>query len=209
MAGVMTSFLGNLPVVISYYTVNTPYEEEVKHLIASCKKFGLDTCIEGIPSQGSWEKNCAIKPFFIKEKLHALQRPVFWVDADAVFLKEPSFSLFLPYDFSVTQAKVEDVRFQYNAASIFVNSTSGGFEAVDRWCKATAYALKEFTKIPPFLDQVTLLYSFQKVPNILFLSMPKSYCKIFDLDKAFVPQEEVVIEQNQASRRLKSFFEKS
>ena len=47
-----------IPTVVSYYTKNTPYEDEIKHLIASCEKFGIPYEIDGIPNLGSWEKNC-------------------------------------------------------------------------------------------------------------------------------------------------------
>ena len=77
------------PCVISFYTVGTLYQLEVQNLIASCEEFGIEHRIEGIESKGSWELNCAYKPFFILEKLEELGRPVLWVDADGVFIREP------------------------------------------------------------------------------------------------------------------------
>lgn len=63
------------PLVISFYTKNTPYQLDAHHLIASCEKFGIEHAVEGIDSYGSWELNCAYKPFFIAEKLRQFECP--------------------------------------------------------------------------------------------------------------------------------------
>lgn len=65
------------PLVISFYTENTPYQLEVLALISSCNELGIEAEIEGVPSEGSWERNCALKPFFIRKKLLEKKRPVF------------------------------------------------------------------------------------------------------------------------------------
>lgn len=80
----------NFPVIVSFFTKNTPYQDEVKNLIASCEKFGLETSIDGVDSFGSWELNCSYKPFFLYQKLQELKRKVLWVDADAVFVRKPT-----------------------------------------------------------------------------------------------------------------------
>lgn len=72
------------PVIISFYTNNTSYEDRARELIASIEKVGgIDYYVIGIDSTGSWESNCSIKPTFILHCLNELQRPVLWVDADA------------------------------------------------------------------------------------------------------------------------------
>jgi hypothetical protein len=91
----------DLPLVISYYTKDTPYEQEVQRLISSCQTFSIEAQIEPRPSLGSWEKNCAQKASFILQKLREVKRPVLWVDADAVFLRAPDFREFDDCDFSV------------------------------------------------------------------------------------------------------------
>ena len=63
----------SFPLVISFYTKNTPYEAEVQNLIDSCRRFDLPHQIEGVESFGSWEMNCAFKPYFILKQLKQLQ----------------------------------------------------------------------------------------------------------------------------------------
>ena len=46
--------MSEAPLVISFYTENTPYQLEI-HVtrIASCNEHGIEAEIEGIPSEGS------------------------------------------------------------------------------------------------------------------------------------------------------------
>src|SRR5690348_12544495 len=94
--------MGAFPLVVSFYTKDTYYQWEVQNLIASCEKFKVEHYVEGIPSFGSWELNCAYKPFFIHQMLQKFKRPLFWLDADAVFVRKPEgLALFQEVDFSV------------------------------------------------------------------------------------------------------------
>lgn len=63
------SRMSEVPLVISFYTENSPYQLEALNLISSCQELGIEAEIVGVPSQGTWERNCALKPFFIREKL--------------------------------------------------------------------------------------------------------------------------------------------
>ena len=204
----MSSFLRPMPLVISYYTLGTPYEEEVKYLIRSCEQFGVDSLIEGIPCKGSWEANCAFKPFFIREKMKELQRPLFWVDADAVFLQTPDLALFLDHDFAVLQlSDAVDINHRIRASSVFINTTFEGYNILEAWCKNSEDAIKEHGQAPAFLDQISLYLELKHNQSAEVAQMPLSYCKVFDYDSVLIDQKLVVIEQNQASRRLRSFFQ--
>jgi hypothetical protein len=204
----MLSIFQQLPLVVSYYTLNTPYEKEVEGLRSSCEQFGIEAHIEGISNLGSWEKNCAFKPFFIREKMREFQRPLFWLDADAVFLQQPKFEMFLTYDFSVlkfpdTVSMIHRVR----ASTVFINSTVEGLGILDEWCGATEKITLEMGSEPPFLDQISLYWVLMQNQIASIGQMPLSYCKVFDYDSELIDQKNVVIEQNQASRRLKSFYQ--
>ena len=113
------------PLVVSFYTENTPYQLEVLNLLESCQRFGIEAEIEGVASKGSWALNCAMKPFFIRDKLLKNQRPIFWVDADAVFLKKPNFYTLSDCDLSFREMKrfSHDHRFRFFSGSLFVRTT--------------------------------------------------------------------------------------
>lgn len=186
------------PIVICFYTLDTPYEQEVLNLITSCKKWGVELLAQGKKSQGSWAANCNLKPAFILEKLQEFKRPVFWADADSVFLQKPDFTPFLSCDFSVRAMEVfqADPRFHLNTASVFVNYTEEAITLMEKWsrkCSGNA----------PYLDQIALEEVLSESKTLRTLPMPIAYCKVYDLDQFFLNDEDVVIEQTQASRRYK------
>lgn len=57
-------------ITVAYFTFNTLYEQEIKKLEVSLKKFGMKYHLLGVPDKGSWVKNCAHKPTFIRQMMH-------------------------------------------------------------------------------------------------------------------------------------------
>ncbi len=194
------------PLIVSFYTIDTPYEEEVERLKHSCKKWNLEACIEGVKSQGSWERNCAIKPKFILDKLKKFKRPIFWVDADSVFLKPPKFAQFMEYDFSVRfyEGLPEDHTSRVASGTVFVNCTEKGQKLIESWHEESTRQLNDPKRQEEFWDQVALRDALKKQKDLKVLPMAKGYSKIFDIDQFFIGSEEVIIEHYQASRRFKN-----
>lgn len=127
----------DFPVVISFYTKQTPYEEKARSLAASCQKYGLEYVIEGIDSFGTWELNDAFKPFYIYQKLHQLQRPVLWVDADDLFYQKPVYLELFSCDIAVqVNADLPDIHPEKVLTSaVYVNYTPPAIEIVRLWAK--------------------------------------------------------------------------
>lgn len=196
--------MGKEPLIVSFYTEETPYALEVLELINSCNAFGLDTHIVGVPSKGDWVLNCAMKPFFIRDQLKTKKRPVLWVDADAVFKKCPDFSFLLHADLSLREMKrfSSDPRFKFFSGSLFVNDTERGLQFVEEWCR---YCEEKITKNEEleFLDQTSLAALLDKTESLKVHPLPIAYAKVFDLDVLEIHPEEVVIEHYQASRRFR------
>jgi hypothetical protein len=192
------------PLIISFYTEGTPYQLEALSLISSCNELGIEIEVDSMIPQGSWERNCAIKPFFIRHKLQQRQRPVFWVDADAVFRKRPDFSFLQQCDLSFREMKrfSHDRRFRYCSGSLFINYTPKGLAFVDKWC---AYCQKkiDMNEDLKFLDQVSLVDLIEAGEDVKIHPLPISYVKIFDLDAHEVAPGEVVVEHYQASRKYR------
>ena len=194
------------PLVISFYTENTPYQLEVLHLIESCQKFGIESDISGIPCRGSWEQNCAFKPFFLRDKLKTCQRPLFWVDADAIFRKHPDFSSLLHADIAFREMKrfFSDRRFRLFSGSLFLNHTERALQLVEKWCALCQKQIDDSANLE-FLDQKTLLDLMEQEQNLKVCTLPITYAKVFDIDASEVDPEEVVVEHFQASRRFRFF----
>ncbi len=196
------------PLVISFYTAGTPYEEEAKALIDSCKRWKLEHAIESRPSLGSWEKNCAQKPLFILEKLKEHKRPVFWTDADSIFLNAPDFSLFHNYDFSVRthDSLAADHPSKVISNTIYAAYTQETLQLLHQWMGNCIEELQDRKRTKEFWDQIALRGALLSCPKTRLLSMPLAYCKIFDSDFFKIAPSEVILEHYQASRRFKKLI---
>ncbi len=166
------------PLVISFYTKNTPYQLDAHHLMASCDKFGIEHHIEGIDSYGSWELNCSYKPFFIAEKLRQFERPVLWVDVDAVFAQKPKPLKVFEKDFAVYfQPDLKnDHPSKIRSGTIFVNHTERGNQILKSWAQECQRLLVDPERIEEFWDQIALRNVYLSQKNLGRL--PLSYIKI-------------------------------
>jgi|GEM_PF-574818 len=146
------------PLIISFYTKDTPYQLDAHHLMASCDLFGLEHHIEGIDSHGSWELNCAFKPFFIAQKLQQLKRPVLWVDADAVFARKPTPLKVFEKDFAVyVQAELPSNHpSKIRSGTIYVNATEKGMDVLKKWAQECQRLLINPERTEEFWDQIAL-----------------------------------------------------
>lgn len=192
--------MSDLPIVISHYTVNTGYEDEVKNLIRSLERLGLEHDITPVVSLGSWRKNSNYCSVVVLEALHKhAGRNVLRVDADAVFHRVPK--LLTQDDFNAdVAAHVHDFKWHHDellGGTIFFRNTPAVLRLVDCWaveCMVTKPELRN----PDLLQ--CLLKSGQHA-DVKFVELPDTYCKIFDIMRN-VPDP--VIEHFQASRRFKA-----
>jgi hypothetical protein len=198
--------MSQTPLVVSFYTENSPYQIDAMSLIGSCRDHGIEAEIEGVPVLGSRDRNSAIKPFFMQKKLLEKKRPIFWVDADAVFKKKPDFSLMLHADLAFRQMKKfsMDRRFKYCSGSLFLNYTPRGIEFINKWCSYCQQKIDKKEDLQ-FLEQISLIDLIERGEEIKVFSLPIGYAKIFDFDALEINPEEIVIEHDQDSRRFRCF----
>jgi hypothetical protein len=197
----------SFPIVISFYTVDTLYQMEVQNLIASAEQYGVETRIVGVPSFGSWELNCAYKPFFILEQLKQLQRPVLWVDADGVFVKKPSMLQQFQADLAV---RIEDnLAWDHSSkvitSTVFVNHTPEGVGLLRAWARECQAQLTDPSRTTEFWDQIALRNVLVNSKDKIG-SLPLSYAKIFDHPEDVKTVSDPVIVHYQASRRYKNLI---
>lgn len=182
-----------VPLLISFYTKDTIYEKEVEDLTTSCKELGVDSYIEAREDLGSWDKNCCQKPLFILECLKRYNRPLLWVDADAIVMQKPTFC-----------NKEIDLAFYFNdqsnqkarSATIYIAPTAAAQVFVSQWHQD---CLKELSKNQPvpYGDQSVLIALLRKFP-LRVGHLPLAYTVIFDRDQ--VALDQIVILHFQASR---------
>ena len=174
---------------VSAFTINTPYEQEVENLKKSLVQFGFSTeHIVPIQNLGTWAKNCQQKAKVIKGKLTELNEPIIWLDADAVINKEPELFSRIEKNLAICVYRNE-----YLSGTIFLKPTQQIHDLLDEW-------IIECEKNPTEWDQKILQRLILK-NNIDHEVLPTSYCKV-DFFKA----DDLVISQNQASRRFKKII---
>lgn len=197
------------PTVVSYYTLKTPYEEEVQNLLSSCAHHRIPTSIEGVDSFGSWELNCAYKPFFLLKKLEEIKAPLLWVDADGVFVQSPKWIDAFEADLSVRiHADLPiDHPSKVISSTIFVSYTPAAITLLKLWVKECQRELLDPKRRLEFWDQIALRDAIKRAPaQAKIISLPLSYAKIFDHPGDCAEVDEPVIEHFQASRRFKKFI---
>jgi hypothetical protein len=191
-------------IVVSFYTKDTGYEEEIKNLEESLNKYNLSYSIAGIENQGSWLKNIHYKADYLEQQLYEWNMPVVFLDADAI-VRQPPLLFNDLIDIGIEMAAgFHHINANYkhlNSATLLLQPSESTFKALKSW--------KAYNAIhPDKLDQENLELAVRehKVNNtkLKFYELPQSYTKIFDC----MPDEEIVIEQFQASRRFRDIIDK-
>lgn len=193
--------IGALPIVINCYTIGTPYEKEAQGLRASLEKLGMESEIIGVPSLGNWERNCAFKAQFIQDTYMRLDRPVLWVDADAVVHDFPRLLAGAEADFAI--GKISG--WQFASGTVYFNRTPLGQHLLKTW-------VDHCHQEPEIWDQIHLDRAWEEVAatqSLFTRWLPQSYVKIFDMPwetRLLASKDDTrraVIEHFQASRRFR------
>ena len=186
------------PVIVAYATEGTGYVTEAQELNDSLKKWGFERDIRIVPNLGSWQKNTQYKAHFLKDMLakHA-PKPIFYVDTDGRFRRYPELLCDMDrgINFACHWKKTDHSGKPCNpkliSSGIFFRNNGRAGKLIDDW-------IAENERNPTTWDQKTLDAVIDRnAPDIL--GLPPEYCAIFDAHMTAEP----VIEQMQASRRLK------
>jgi hypothetical protein len=193
------------PLVISFYTLGSFYEEEAKALEASCRCFNIACLIEGVAERESWVHNCAFKPRFILQKLLALQRPLVWVDADARFKGMPKWEDFAECDIAIrcNPHFPKGHRAYLTTGTLFVNPTRASFSLLEKWQETCERQMDDnLLNATLCWDQVILAQILEKNRGVRVTMLPLSYAKVTLWDKEMISAEETIIEHDLASRQV-------
>lgn len=172
----------HFPTVISFYTPQSFYHWHVHDWLASFARFQIPCFIEPIESKGSWEANCAHKPFFILDKLNQLQIPLLWVDVDAVMVRAPSLEGLFSHNFSVFSDETLpwDHPSKIRSGAIYIKPSSEATDLLQKWIGETKRQLLDPKRGEEFWDQVALRDVLSKEPSDRWGILPLSYVYIFD-----------------------------
>jgi hypothetical protein len=178
--------------VITYYTKGTPYEEEIKNLIASCDYYGIPHTTKAYTNRGDWVANTRLKPIFIREMLEILPENsiVVYLDADAIVRSYPALLDHCTFDVGIYFQNGVDAM----GGTLCFKNTELVRAFVRRWEQTQEY-------YPEKNDQEVLRGILKQSDrfSLKIGELPPTYCHIFDLPLYY---GEPVIEHNQASRRF-------
>lgn len=161
------------PLVVSFYTKNTPYAEKKDLLQESCKQFDIPCEITGVPNRGSWSKNCCYKPIFIREKLKEHKRPLIWTDIDSLFLQKPVFFDSCSKEFAIHSDSKAINKSKTPSGTLYLRPTESVFRLLDLWEEFCQKALKTENRV---VDDICLQEVFSQYPNLVdWENLPKSY----------------------------------
>lgn len=124
------------PTIVSFYTQDWLYPQHAKRLRRECLNLELDCRIKEKPSQNGYIQNCCIKPFFIRECLQELKKPVLWIDVDGSIIAKPDFFLDTDWDFQARRMRPPRTRL-YHVGTMWFNYNDQVLEFVDEWCRRT------------------------------------------------------------------------
>ncbi len=187
--------MNNQPLIVSYFTENSPYEKEAEDLIASCKKFGLEYQIEKIPDQGSWSKNVCFKPDFLLACLEKYNRPLIWTDIDSFFFQNPQILLDCKADVAlrINDTVAADSNQKILANTMYIGNTAPSKKLLNFWKKECEKILK---KDELAYDQVGLRRVILHYPTMVEIKrLPMTYFTATDTpeEKDMFPDNAVVV----------------
>ena len=191
-------------VVVAYYTVNTPYEQEAAKLRHSLERLGIPHDIVGVQNLGNWQANTRFKAKFMNEMLDKHKGiNLVYVDCDAIIHSDPI--LFENYDCDIA-VRWQDFKWRKNeclSGTIYMANNSLMRELCKRWSTIN----KQEGDNPKTYEQWNLGKVIEDMRNegkIKDKNLPPEYTMIFDSMRAMYPDVNPVIEHFQASRTLRN-----
>lgn len=196
-----------MPLFVSHYTTDTPYQDIVKNLVASLKKWNLDYEIEAIESLGSWRANSNYCAWQVQKMLtRYAPRSILRLDADAVVQRYPELFVKKKFRCDLAAAIWEQSKLRPDGelmgGTMYFASNERTKLIVDAWVRMCE-------KRPNGRNSDLLhgvIRSKAKSVGLKFGRLPLAYCKIFDFVMGGV--KEPVIEHFQASRKCKAIINK-
>lgn len=181
------------PVIVSYYTKGTGYEEQAEYLKITLRRFNLDNDVVGVPDKGSWHLNVYYKARFIQRMMKKYpDRAIVFVDADAKIRANPVLFNTLDCDLACHFRHGKELL----SGTLYFGNTEKARFLVSKWIEEDRLYPK--THMP----QRNLRSVFNKYKNkIKWKSLPVEYCMIFDSDAR--NRARPVIEHFQLSRKYK------
>lgn len=149
----------SFPRVISFFTAEWEYPIHAQRLARECDDLGIKHSIQERPSTNDYKKNTRIKPFYIREQLQKLKKPVLWLDVDSSLFQVPDeLNSISDYDMAAVRMRPDNkLQRQWQVGVLCFNYNPASLEFLDRWCEAATSGT----------DEGAFEYAFKHMPKPL------------------------------------------
>ena len=187
-------------IIVSMYTPNTPYEEEIKDLERCCNNFNLDYKFYPIHNTGDWTKNTQQKSDVIFKALKDFpDKDIVWLDADAVVFHYPKLfdELSKKDNFNLCIHKwnprwIKDPKGEILSGTMYIKNNQKSLQMVTDWI--------EKNKTVVAWDQRTLHDVIHNNESYVIIQLPQEYVKIKSRTQS-INQVSGIIGHKQVSRQ--------
>jgi hypothetical protein len=197
---------GNLqhPLVVAYYTVDTPYEGEAEVLKLSLESVGYSYEVSGVPNLGSWQKNTQLKSWFVQKMLQDHQgRKLLYLDVDAIMVRSPIL-------LDTIEADIAAVHFakgsEFLSGTVFFGNTVQCNRVVQKWIHLNELYPERLPDGREAWDQRTLEMAIKKIQGVNFIELPQEYTWITELTQKYAPNLSPVIMHTRGAKRFKNLM---
>lgn len=185
--------------LVSFYTVDTPYEDLVPTFTASAVAVGLDPVIYPVKNLGKWSHNCNQKPDIIYQAYQEFpDERILYTDIDATFEEYPIELETYSGEF--------DIGFHLFRGSEVLSGTLL-FEHTSEACALLRKWIFASKKHQDVWDQKVLSRVIEANPISIYHISP-AHCYIFDISKRLYPGVKPVILHHQISRQYRRKIDK-
>lgn len=191
------------PLVIAYYTIDTPYQHEAEVLKISLESLEYNYWVIGVPNLGSWQKNTQYKSKFIRYALDKFpNKSLLYLDVDAVMVKSPEI-------LDTLDADVAAVHFangsELLSGTLYLKNNKICKRLIDRWVRLNEKYPETLPNGKEAWDQRTLEMAINEMNSINYYELPQEYTWIVQLTQRRCPEaDSPVIMHTRGAKRFKN-----
>ena len=189
------------PLVVGYYTKDTPYEHEAETLKLSLETNGYEYDLLPVDNLGSWQKNTQYKAHVIKKMLEDFPgEPLLYLDVDAIMIHPPVILDDIDCDIAaVHYGRTTELL----SGTIYFSGSDVCRRVVNLWIMINEQYPKKLPNRLPAWDQRTLAMAIKDIKECRFQELPQEYTYIVELTQKFAPELSPVILHTRGAKRFK------
>jgi hypothetical protein len=200
------------PLIVGYFTEDTPYEGEAKVLEKSLETHGYEYNLEGVKNLGSWQRNTQYKAQYIADMLETYPgERLVYLDVDAIVvhpltaIEELSDEVDIA---AVHYAKTNELL----SGTVYFSGSEACQDVVDKWLMLNIMYPEVIPAAAPgnvfgremeAWDQRTLQMAINETPECLFEELPQEYTWIVELTDKYQKGLNPVIMHTRGAKKYK------